>query len=241
MSRIDQLSLETVQEQLVYLKSSKDFQSCVDAIVPGKVVRKPEDPLYQKRLRYTHELRVFVYNPVFMNLILSNFELKELFFRTFGYKGNLDFTLYPNAWIRDLPLLDIGEKCYLADGILLGTNRVSIDQKILRVDHVTIGAHTIFDQQCAVGPGTTIGKDCIIGFQSRISAKCSIGDRVRLGEAVSVGSMSEIGADVLIGQGSFISDLVTIEEGAVLPTQTRVPPKSHVDKNGKIEPKKKEE
>jgi hypothetical protein len=88
-----------------------------------------------------------------MNIILSTPSFEELFFRTFRYKYNLDFTIYPNCWIRDLPLPDIGEKCYLADGILLGTNRVSINQKILRVDHIKIGDHTIFDQQCALGLG----------------------------------------------------------------------------------------
>lgn len=237
MSRIDQPSEKIIIKQLEYLRDSKDFQDCVDAIVPGKVERKKDDPVYQKRLIYTDELRVFAYNPVFMNIILTDAELKELFFRTFGYKGNLEFTIYPNAWIRDLPLLDIGKKCYLADGILLGTNRVSIDQRILRVDHIKIGDNTIFDQQCAIGPGTTIGDDCIIGFHSQVSAKCTVGNNVRLGEVVNIGSMSEVGDDVMIGQGSFISDFVTIEAGAEIDYHTRIPPKSHVTKEGEIEPK----
>lgn len=237
MSRMDQPSSEAIINHLNFLKLSDDFQECVSAIVPGKVVRKPENEVYQKRLKYTHELRVFVYNPVFMNIILATPDLKELFFRTFGYMGNLEFTMYPNAWIRDLPLLEIGKKCYLADGILLGTNRVSIDQKILRVDHIKIGDHTIFDQHCAIGPGSTIGNDCIMGFQSQISAKCTIGNNVRLGEVVTIGSMSEIGDDVMIGQGSFISDFVTIEAGAEIDYHTRIPPKTHVTKEGKIEPK----
>lgn len=237
MSLFNPADIELISAHLNHLKSSTSFQSCVAAIVPGKVVRKPENEIYQKRVEYTTELRAFAYNPAFMNIILSIPELKELFFRTFGYKGNLNFTMYPNAWIRDLPLLDIGEKCYLADGILLGTNRVSIDQRILRVDHITIGDHTIFDQRCAIGPGTTIGSDCIMGFQSQISAKCTVGNNVRLGEVVTIGSMTTLGDDVIIGQGSFISDFVTVEAGAVIASNTRVPPKSVVTTEGKIEAK----
>ena len=30
-------------------------------------------------------------------------------FRIFGYRGSMDFTIYPDTWIRDLPLLDFGE------------------------------------------------------------------------------------------------------------------------------------
>jgi len=237
MNRIHQPSEEGIISHLTELASSKQFLDCVNAIEAGKVERKPKNEVYQKRLEYTKELRVFVYDPALMNIILSTPKLKELFFRTFGYKHNLDFTIYPNCWIRDLPLLDIGEKCYLADGILLGTNRVSIDQKILRVEEIKIGVHTIFDQRCAVGPGTTIGSECIIGFHSHISAKCIIGDNVRMGEAVDIGAMTEVGDDVFIGQGSFISDFVTIEAGAEIDYHTWVPPKSHVTKAGKIEPK----
>jgi len=240
MSLVNPNDVEVILEHLEHLSSSENFQECIAAIVPGKVKRDPEDENYQKRVQYTTELRAFAYHPVYMNIILSIPELKEKFFRTFGYNGNLNFTMYPNAWIRDLPLLDIGEKCYLADGILLGTNRVSIDQRVLRVDNITIGDHSIFDQRCAIGPGTTIGKDCIIGFQSHVSAKCTLGNNVRLGEIVTIGSMTEIGDDVIIGQGSFISDFVTIEAGAELASHIKVPSKSIVTKEGEIIPRNKE-
>ena len=32
-----------------------------------------------------------------------------LTFRLFGYRGQMDFTVYPDTWIRDLPLLDFGQ------------------------------------------------------------------------------------------------------------------------------------
>lgn len=66
-----------------------------------------------------------------MNEILSDVELKEIFFRTFGYQGTMNFTIYPTAWLRDLTLLDFGEDVYMGDGILLGTNQVNQDQEFI--------------------------------------------------------------------------------------------------------------
>ena len=100
------------------------FQAVVANIKAGTFDRTVPNKDYQDRLAYTKAFRKFIYNPAILNEIFSCPELKESFFRTFGYKGALDFTIYPKCWLRDLPLLDIGSGTYLADGILLGTNQV---------------------------------------------------------------------------------------------------------------------
>jgi hypothetical protein len=41
--------------------------------------------------------------------------LKALVFRLFGYRGDLNFTVYPDTWIRDLPLLDFGKGAYISN------------------------------------------------------------------------------------------------------------------------------
>ena len=107
----------------------------------GTSRRRIDDPIYAGRLEYTQALRRFVYNPAVLNEVLWDPTLKEQFCRVFGYRGNLDFTIYPSAWIRDLALADyhIGKNVYLADGIVLGTNQVSPDQSKLHVGPISIG------------------------------------------------------------------------------------------------------
>ncbi len=234
MLLFEQPTKESIITTLEKLKTSKKFKAIVQSIQPGKVERDMKDPEYMMRVAYTMELRRFVYNPQYMNIILTDKKLKRLFFRTFGYKGNLDFTIYPICWIRDLPLLSIGKKCYLGDGILLGTNRVNPTQSHLSVDHISIGARTVFDQQCAVGPGTEIGTDCNIGFRSGISAKTIIGNQVKISEIVNIGSRVEIGNNVHICQGSHISDFVTIEAQAEIDYNTFIPPEHIYTKEGKL-------
>lgn len=157
------------------LDADPDHRRAVAAIGPGRFRRDASDHRYAARFGYTAALRRYVYNPAALERIFGDPSLKALFLRTFGYKGHTDFTVYPNAWLRDLPLLNIGRRCYLADGIVLGTNQVSPDQQWLTVEGISIGDDTVFDQQCMVGYGTRIGRDCVIG------ARVMIGMRARIG------------------------------------------------------------
>jgi hypothetical protein len=45
-------------------------------------------------------------------------------FRLFGYRGSMKFTVYPDTWIRDLPLLMFGEGAYVSNRATLRTNIV---------------------------------------------------------------------------------------------------------------------
>jgi acetyltransferase-like isoleucine patch superfamily enzyme len=203
-------------------------------IKEGTIVRDLNDEVYRGRVEYTKELRRIVYNPGLFNEILLNPELKEKFFRAFGYKGNLEFTLYPNSWIRDLALenYDIGEDVYMADGIVLGTNSVTVCQKKLKVGPICIGDRTIFDQGCKIGLKTKIGKDCTFSVNCSIGLVCKIGNNVKVSPASTIMHFTRIEDNVIIGGNCFIGEKAVIKEGANIGANTVIPPRSIVEKNG---------
>lgn len=167
-----------------------------------------------------------------MDEIYSDESLKTFFFRTFGYKGNLNFTIYPDAWIRDLPLWDIGEHCYLGDGILMGTNIVSPDQRILTVGPIKIGDATIFNQRCALGPNVKIGKNCVIGYNCMVGIRAKVGDNTKIGEYTVVGHGAKVGANVAIGQYCHIGNMSQIEDGVTIEDGEKIPAFSKITKEG---------
>ncbi|OJJ16060.1 hypothetical protein BKI52_35410 [marine bacterium AO1-C] len=225
-------SKDQITEELLYLQEDIVFQEAVLSIKPGKLRRNPEKVVYQQRLIYTKALRDYVYNPAALNIIFSDVKLKLLFFRTFGYKGKTNFTIYPNAWLRDFPMLDIGENVYLGDGILLGTNQVSVNQKFLTVGTISIGANSVFDQRCSVGYNTTIGKNAQIRFSTAIGLKCTLGENVILGEFNVIGHASQIGNNVTLNTHCRIGNFVTIDDEVVLEEFSNIPTNSHVTKDG---------
>lgn len=203
----------------------------------GTLLRDKKNEDYCGRVAYTAELRRFVYNPAIFNEILMLEALKEKFFRVFGYQNNLDFTLYPNAWIRDLALNDfaIGRGVYLADGIVLGTNQVSPCQKKLKVGPIKIGNATVFDQNCKIGLRTNIGERCIIGISCHIGLISRIGNNVKISPLSSIGHLVKIEDNVVIGAQCTIGTGSIIEEGAVIADYTKIPQRSFVSHTGKID------
>lgn len=231
LPKIEMLQTTDIIQYLGYLKNP-DFQEIVANIKPGVFERDPDSKDYQDRLIYTREFRKFIYNPAVMNVILSNRELKLSFFRTFGYQGSIDFTIYPNCWLRDLPCLDIGKDTYLADGILLGTNQVSTDQKVLRVGKIRIGERCVFDQDCKLGYNSTIGNDCIIGIQTAIGLKTRMGNNVKIGESSRIRHGNRFGDNVVLGSECQVGNFCIFDEGVELEEFTQVPSFSHVTQEG---------
>lgn len=204
----------------------------------GTLPRDMNNESYKGRVAYTRALRRYVYNTAVFNEILMCEDLKEKFFRVFGYQYQLDFTLYPNTWIRDLALQNfkIGKGAYLADGIVLGTNQVSTCQKKLKVGPIQIGDFTIFDQNCKVGLRTTIGEKCIIGISCHIGLMSKIGSNVRISPLSNVGHLVKIADNVVIGSQCTIGTGSIVEEGAIIKEYLKIPMHSLVHSNGKITP-----
>lgn len=225
-------STTQITQALEKLASNVSFNTHLKNIKTGRFERTVDNPTYKSRVLYTKELRSYVYNPALMNTILLEKELKALFFRTFGYQGQLDFTIYPYAWLRDLPLLDFGKGAYLADNIILGTNQVSVDQKLISVGPIKIGARTIIDQNVGIGYKTTIGDDCTIGFRSSIGIKCQISNSVHIGSISTIGHGTHLGKNVVVENNCFIGDLCVVEDNIKIPFGSNIPMFSKVSKEG---------
>jgi UDP-3-O-[3-hydroxymyristoyl] glucosamine N-acyltransferase len=228
-----------VEQEINRVQNDSTFQKAVSNIKAGKFVRDTNDPDYNDRIVYTKELRNFLYNPAVLNVIFGEQELKEKFFRAFGYAGKVNFTIYPKCWLRDLPLLDIGDNVYLADNILLGTNQVTPDQKTIVVGNIKIGDNCIFNQGCTVGGKSTIGNDCIIGFESAIGFGNRVGENTEIGERVTIGHCNKIGSGVKIGYMCKIGRFCIIEDGVEIDEMTEIPSYSLVTKNGIFSRRKK--
>ncbi len=225
-------SQDQIAEELLHLQNDVIFQNAVASIKPGKMRRDPQNEAYRQRLIYTKALRNYLYNPAILNVIFGDSDLQSLFLRTFGYTNNTQFTIYPNAWLRDFPMLDIGENTYLGDGILLGTNQVSVNQKFITVGKIKIGANSVFDQKCSVGYHTTIGKNVQVRFNTAIGLKCTLGDHVTLGEFNVIGHATHIGHNAILHTYCRVGHFVTIDEGVVVEEFANIPSNSHVTKEG---------
>ena len=222
----------SIAEKLTQLRKDRRFTESIKNIKPGKFERDSLSRVYQDRKYYTHQLRWFIYDPSVMNVVLENSLLKKLFFNTFGYTGNLKFTIYPNCWLRDLPLLDIGEDAYLADGIVLGTNQVTPDQKFISVGRISIGNRTIFDQQCMLGYGATVGDQCIVGVRACVGVKSRIGNNTVVSGMATVGHGCKVGNNVNLGERSSVCSFAIVEDGVKLENNGVVPAFAKLTKQG---------
>lgn len=77
-------------------------------IVPGRFARDPVTALYRGRLVYGAAWTTLFYCRPIYHAVLLLPPLRWMTFRLFGYMGHRDFTVYPDSWIRDLPLLEFG-------------------------------------------------------------------------------------------------------------------------------------
>ena len=184
-------------------------------------------------------MRTFIYNPAVLNIVFGEQKLKEKFFRAFGYSGKVKFTIYPKCWLRDLPLLDIGENVYLGDNILLGSNQVSPDQKSIVVGKIKIGDNCIFNQGCTLAGKSSMGNNCIIGFETAIGFGNTIGSDAHIGERVTIGHCNKIGNKVSIGYMSKIGRFCIIEDNVTIEEMTEIPSYSLVTKKGVFSRRKK--
>lgn len=202
-------------------------------IVRGIFPRKAFHPVYFLRRVYGGcWTQLFYFKPLY-SIALAIPVLKTLTFRLFGYKAeSTNFVVYPDTWIRDLPMLNIGEGAYLSNRATIGTNICLSDGNIM-VDHVIIGknslighlamiAPTFIGENSEIGVGTAMGVRVKIGNKVKIGARCGIGHGVKINEGVNIGSMSQIGMKVLVGENIKIPTSSTIPDGAVILNQEDV-------------------
>lgn len=206
------------------------------AIVSGIFPRDLGILVYVGRRAYGACLSMVLNFTILYHFILSFYFLKVLFFRIFGYQGeSVNFTTYPDAWIRDIPLLTLGNGAYIANQSTLGTNICLTDGNIM-VGRIKIGDDTQLGRLCIIGPGARVGANCETGVKTTIGLRTRLSDQVKMAACATfnhdctinpkaeIREMTYLGMDCEIGEG------VVVPAGSFIETGTKIQNQEEMDK-----------
>lgn len=197
------------------------------AVRPGRFPRRLSDPVYgHRRLYGLCWTAVYYCTPLYF-VFLSVPALKAVLFRLFGYRGNLEFTIYPDTWIRDLPVLSFGKGAYLSNRATIGTN-IAFRNGTLLVDRVTVGDGALVGHLALLAPGVNIGDQSEVGVGTAVGLRCRLGHHVKIGvgsivdngaevdDHAIVGTWVHIGTGARIGRGARVASAANIAARAVI-------------------------
>lgn len=204
------------------------------SIVAGRFTRDLTDSLYRGRRLYgLCWTSLYYFKPVYF-LCLSIPALKWLTFRLFGYRGSMEFTVYPDSWIRDLPLLDFGPGAYIANRATLGTNLATSDGRIL-VGPIRIGSGAMVGHLAKVAAGARVGERADLGVGSSVGVECSIGDdsvvrpNALLNHFSTIGHRSTVGTGGHVGLAARVGDDIQLPQACSVPNRSRIETQSAAD------------
>lgn len=204
---------------------SRPFQR---AIVPGKFPRDLTHPVYRARRVYGLCWTCVYYNKPVYYLLLSLPVLRKLTFRAFGYRGQLDFTVYPDTWIRDLPLLELGAGAYLANRATLGTN-MALSNGMCFVDRIRVGAGATVGHLAVLAPGAQIGDRAEVGATTVVGIGVRVGERANLQPCAGINHAARIGDGATVGSAAYVGAAAIVVAGAHVPPAGSVPNRSRFD------------
>ena len=197
------------------------------AILPGKFPRNVGHAVYfHRRLYGLCWTSLFYFKPLYF-LVLSIEPLRKYTFRLFGYRGNLDFSIYPDTWIRDLPLLSFGVGAYLSNKATIGTNIVLPNGRIL-VGPIVVEEGAVVGHAAMLAPGCHIGKRAEVGVGTglglnvRVEEQAKIGPLCGIDNCASIGFGSKIGGTTMLGPYVRIGDGISIPRASAIPERTQV-------------------
>jgi len=197
------------------------------AVVPGKFRRDVCDRRYFHRRLYGLCWTAVYYNTPVYFPCLSVPWLEWLTFRIFGYRGSMNFTVYPDTWIRDLPLLHFGDGAYVSNRATLGTNIV-LSNGFLLVDGITLAPKSLVGHLAMLAPGVEmepgaeVAVGCGIGIGAKLGRNSFIGPCSVVEHGVRLGEKAVVGAHAYIGSGSRLADGTRVPAGAVISPRTRI-------------------
>jgi len=192
------------------------------AIKNGRFLRNPKDEVYKYRILYGLCWTMIYYFPLVYNLVLQFSILKKIVFKLFGYKGQTSFKIYPDTWIRDFPILTIGEKAYLSNKATIGTN-ICLQSGHIFVENIIIGPNTVIGHLAMIAPGTEMGKDTEIGVGTAFGVRSKTEDNVNIGPGCVISHGTIIRKDAQIGMHSYIGLKCEIKEGILVPPGSNLP------------------
>jgi len=197
------------------------------SIIAGRFPRSLGNKIYfHRRLYGLCWTSVYYFTPIFF-IALSIPPLKTLLFRLFGYRGRMNFTTYPDTWIRDIALLQLGNNAYLSNRATMGTNIAFPDGTIL-VDVIKIGDGALVGHLSMIAPGVELGKNVEVGVGVAIGLKSTLGDGVRINPCCAIEHGVKIGARTKVGSMVYIGSGVSIASDLVIPAGITIPPKTKI-------------
>ena len=200
-------------------------------IVRGKFPRQAFHPVYFLRRVYGACWTTIYYFKPLYSAVLAIPVLRRWTLFLFGYRGASQFTVYPDTWIRDLPLLKIGQGSYLSNRATIGTNLCLSDGQIY-VDEVHFGEKVLVGHLAKVAPGSRMAAEAEIGVGASVGIRCKVGPKTKVGvnaslnhgavmeEGAEIGTASYVGLKAQIGPGVKIAAGGSIPAGAVIATQS---------------------
>ncbi len=197
------------------------------AVTPGKVRRDVNNRSYFHRRLYGLCWTAVYYNKPAYYLSLTVPLFKWMVFRLFGYRGSMNFTIYPDTWIRDLPLLKFEDGVYVSNRATLGTNMV-LSNGFLLVGEITLRAKALVGHLAMLAPGVVlepraeVGVGTGIGISTTLEAGAFVAPCCMIEHGVRIGKNAAVGGHSYVGSGSRICDGVKLPAGAVVAPRTTV-------------------
>jgi len=197
------------------------------AVTPGKFRRDVGDRRYFHRRLYGLCWTAVFYNKPVYFICLSIPFLKWVTFRLFGYRGSMNFTVYPDTWIRDLPLLNFEDGVYVSNRATLGTNIV-LSNGYLLVDGITLRSGSLVGHLAMVGPGAEleagveVGVGAVIGIRANLGAGSFVGPCSGVGHGARLGAKAALGSRVSVGSRAVVPDDLHLPDFTTIAARTRV-------------------
>lgn len=195
------------------------------AMVRGKFPRDLKHPVYgPRRLHALCWTAVYYCTPIYF-AALTFPALKAWVFTLFGYRHSTNFTVYPDTWLRDLPVLKIEEGAYLSNRATIASNMCLTDGTVI-VDHISFGRKCLVGHLAAVGPGSKLAENTEVGVYSVLGIKTRLDANSKVGPccAINHGAVLESGAEV--GTHSFLGVKTVVRSGVKIPAGSNIPPGS---------------
>lgn len=197
------------------------------AVTPGKLRRDVNNPLYFHRRLYGLCWTAVFYNKPVYYLCLTVPSLKWIVFRLFGYRGSMKFMIYPDTWIRDLPILKFEDGVYVSNRATLGTNMV-LSNGFLLVGRITLRANSLVGHLAMLAPGVVleagaeVGVGAGIGIKTALEAGAFVGPCCTIEHGVRIGKNAVVGGHSYVGSGSEVCDGLRLPGGTVIAPRTTV-------------------
>ena len=200
------------------------------AVIPGVFPRDLKHPVYGPRRLYASAwTAIYYFTPIYFAALSIPF-LKKMMFRLFGYKFDLDFTIYPDTWLRDLTCVKFESGAYLANKSTIGTNICLSDGNLL-VDRIKIGPKSVVGHGCLLAPGSKLetsaetGAGSMLGVRAHLKSHSKVGAGATLSHGAVIGEHCEIenhayiGTKVVLGNSIIVPAGMNIPSGSLLNTQ----------------------